>query len=254
MRLFCHEFGNSSAPRGLWLHGFMGTGEHGKDLQARLGPRFRLLSPDLPGHGRTPAADWALGSTLEALAELAAGCAWAGGYSMGGRLLMMAAAKHPGAFRHLVIESASLGYASPEERARRRGLDRQRGDELIATGLSAFRENWYRMEMWAGWSPSSPAAGDEHELAAALQLFSTGNQPDLRQWLSTTTCRVLWLAGCRDPVYAQQARWVERHTRHTPVLTDAGHNPHRQQPEAWAGAVRAFLSPPSHSHLQAQDQ
>ncbi|MEX2606690.1 MAG: alpha/beta fold hydrolase [Kiritimatiellia bacterium] len=241
MRMSCHEFGPANAPRGLWIHGFMGDGQQGADLQRALGPGFRLCCPDLPGHGTTPVSGWTLADTLDALAELASDCAWAGGYSMGGRLLMMAAAKHPEAFRDLVIESASLGCADPHERARRRELDRQRADELIAVGLTAFREKWYRMEMWGGWTPSTPATGDEPGLAAALTRFSTGNQPDMRLWLSTTTCRVLWLAGSRDPGYVQQAQWVERHTRHSPVLLDAGHNPHRQQPAAWADALRHFL-------------
>lgn len=250
MQLSRHEFGPANAPRGLWIHGFMGDGEQGADLQRALGPAFRLRCPDLPGHGNTRLAGWTLHDTLDALAELAADCDWAGGYSMGGRLLMMAAAKHPDAFSTLVIESASLGYADPAERSHRRELDHQRAENLISQGLTAFREEWYEMEMWGGWAPSTPGRGDEQELAGALALFSTGNQPDLRLWLSSTTCRVLWLAGCRDPVYAQQARWVERHTRHFPVLQDAGHNLHGQQPEAWADALRRFLSTES----QPQDQ
>jgi 2-succinyl-6-hydroxy-2,4-cyclohexadiene-1-carboxylate synthase len=254
MQLSRHEFGSPAAPCGLWVHGFMGTGQQGAELQTGLGPEFRLRCPDLPGHGNTPVADRTLGGTLNHLAELAADCTWAGGYSMGGRLLMMAAAKHPGAFRHLVIESASLGYPSPNERARRREVDRLRGEKLISMGLSAFREEWYRMEMWGGWTPSSPAGGDEHELAAALTLFSTGNQPDMRLWLSTTTCRVLWLAGSRDPVYVEQSRWLERHTRHSPVLLDAGHNLHQQQLRSWANALRQFLSTSFQTQIHPQDQ
>lgn len=249
MQLSLHEFGPATAPIGLWIHGFMGDGQQGADLQRTLGPEFRLRCPDLPGHGNTFFADWTLGDTLDELAECAADCAWAGGYSMGGRLLMMAAAKHPESFSTLVIESATLGYPDPAERAQRRNLDQQRAEKLIARGLEVFREEWYRMEMWGGWTPSAPGRGDERELAAALTLFSAGNQPDLRTWLSSTTCQVLWLAGYRDPVYAQQAHWVARHTRHSPVVLDAGHNLHGQQPEAWAEALHHFLLSP----FQPQD-
>jgi 2-succinyl-6-hydroxy-2,4-cyclohexadiene-1-carboxylate synthase len=244
MSLSRHEFGPANARRGLWVHGFMGEGQQGAALQRALGPEFRLRCPDLPGHGSTLLAGWTLGDTLDTLAELAADCTWAGGYSMGGRLLMMAAAKHPDAFSTLIIESASLGFAEPAERARRREVDRQRSEKLISQGLAAFREEWFHLELGGGWTPWAPGRGDEQELAGALTLYSTGNQPDMRMWLSSTTCRVLWLAGCRDLVYVQQAQWVERHTRHSPVILDAGHNLHGQDPEAWADALRHFLLSP----------
>ena len=65
-------------------------------------------------------------------------------------MLMLAAARHPGAFRKLVIESASLGLADEKERAQRRELDQQRARKLKSAGLTAFCEDWYAMEMWGG--------------------------------------------------------------------------------------------------------
>lgn len=235
------ELYGAGACKGLWLHGWLGEGKEGKALQAELGTGYSLICPDLPGHGNTPLTDWTLASTLEAIAGLADGCDWAGGYSMGGRLLMMAAARYADAFQKLVIESASLGLADEKARAQRREKDLARGEELKAKGLSAFCEDWYAMEMWGGLDRPPTRRGNEAELAGALALFSVGNQPDLRQWLRFSSCRVLWLAGSRDAVYVENAKWVRQHCHHPVNILAAGHNVHLQQPQAWGMAVRNFL-------------
>lgn len=243
MNLPLQVFGHGNC-KGLWLHGWLGSGAEGQVLQQGLGPDFELRCPDLPGHGASPLAGWTLTSSLKAIADAAANCQWAGGYSMGGRLLMMSAARHPEAFQKLVIESASLGLANEKERAPRRERDQVRSEELKTKGLSAFCEVWYQMEMWGGWQGFPPRQGDPAALARALALFSLGRQPDLRSWIKTTPCRILWLAGQKDAAYAQQAVWVKSRTRHQVSLLDAGHNVHLQQPEQWAEVLKVFLRMP----------
>jgi len=240
-QLTLHEFGAPGGRRGLWLHGWLGSGAEGEALARALGPGFQLICPDLPGHGGPPMAAWDLSRTLAAVAEMAADCDFAAGYSMGGRILMMAAARHPESFRRLVIESASPGDADPQARARRRQADCQRGERLCKLGLPAFLREWEQMEMWGGFRDFPPRQGDEAQLAGALNLFSRGNQPDLRPWLRTTTCRLLWLAGRRDAAYVEHADWVRAHTRHRVEVLDTGHNLHSHDPEGWADRVRSFL-------------
>lgn len=234
-----HTFGQGRV-RGLWLHGWLGQGEEGEALQPHLGPTFTLICPDLPGHGAAPFNGWTLTHTLTAIAELAATCDWAGGYSMGGRLLMMAAARHPEAFKELVIESASPGLADDKARAERRETDARRAADLCARGLTAFCRDWYAQEMWAGLA-TPLRQGEAAALAEALTCFSLGNQPDLRQWLRFSAGHILWLAGSQDPAYAAHAAWVRQHCHHTVEIFNAGHNVHLQQPRAWAMAIRNFI-------------
>ena len=240
MKLKFREFGQGNH-RGLWLHGWLGSGEEGAKLQKALGENFTLFCPDLPGHGETPLADWTREGTLEAIARLAKGCEWAGGYSMGGRLLMMAAARYPDAFTKLVIESASLGYSDEQTRLERKRLDLQRAEKLQSQGLKAFCEEWYGMEMWGGFTDFPERKGKVDDLAGALTLFSVAHQPDLRAWIITAPERILWLAGKRDPVYAELAEWVRIRTRHQVGLLNAGHNIHAQDPVTWAEKTRLFL-------------
>lgn len=240
MTLYVHEVGNGKK-RGLWLHGWLGSGKDGEALQKRRGTDTTLLCPDLPGHGQSPIAGVTLFETLDLLSELAGDCEWAGGYSMGGRLLMMAAARNPDAFQTLVIESASLGLSDATEREIRRDLDHQRAEELKTQGLEGFCDSWYQMDMWGGFQDFPKREGRETDLADALEKFSVGWQPDLRTWIKTTTCRILWLAGARDPKYAEQAAWVQKQTRHQVEILNTGHNVHMQEPEEWRDVVTPFL-------------
>ena len=240
MNLNIREFGPGKC-RGLWLHGWLGSGREGGLNQKALGQGYTLCCPDLPGHGETAIADGTLDGTLEAIARLARNCDWAGGYSMGGRLLMMAAAKYPDAFKTLVIESASLGLVDTATRDERKRVDHQRAEQLKAQGLDAFCEEWYQMDIWGGFTDFPSREGKTSELASALELFSVGNQPELRPWIKNTPCRILWLAGKKDPVYANQALWVKGNTPHQVALFDAGHNVHLQARDAWGKVLCEFL-------------
>jgi len=252
MNLNVTRFGTPGQPRQLWLHGFLGRGENWRETLSPWAGRFEFLCPDLPGHGATPWTGEGLSPTLAAIASLAKDCTLAGGYSMGGRLLMMAAARHPDAFRSLVVESASLGYADPTERASRRELDRSRADRLREIGLADFVRDWYAAPSWTSMreDPLRFAAvladrsrGDASALAAALETFGPGHQPDLRQWLRYTHLPILWLAGGRDSTYVAEAEDVRQRMPRVRVaiLPGAGHNAHLEQAETWRSAVHGFF-------------
>ena len=240
-----HLSGTPGRPRILWLHGFLGDGSDGTALLAPLADRFEICAPDLPGHGNTPPAPRS--ETLRHIAGLAAGCALAAGYSMGGRLLMMAAARHPESTPPLLLESAHLGYADPAERAARRALDADRAATLRRIGLAAFLKEWYRLPLWATLPAPPERRGDPETLAAALETFSTGNQPDLRPWLRHCPRPVLWLAGGEDPAYKEQALWVAARVPRATVriLPGCGHNLHLEQPALWRECLLEFQSAPS---------
>jgi 2-succinyl-6-hydroxy-2,4-cyclohexadiene-1-carboxylate synthase len=247
---------NLSDTRGLWLHGFLGEGDEGRGLfppEDGIVPAD-ILCPTLPGHGAPPEPIRSLSETLDHIARLASGRDWAAGYSMGGRLLMMAAARHPDAFSTLILESASLGYADPDTRAARRALDQERADRLRSVGLPAFTDWWYTLPLWKGSSPPPERSGDPEALAGALTAFSSGHQPDMRTWLRTTPCRILWLAGERDHTYVDQAKEVERIAPRVYVarIPDAGHNVHHDQPDRWREAVIPFLNTSLHPTLKEQ--
>lgn len=98
MRLHPHAWGDPSAPPLVCLHGLTGHGARFRKLaEERLASRFRVLAPDLRGHGRSSwEPPWDAARHVEDLLETApAGRAVWLGHSFGGRLVLELAARSP---------------------------------------------------------------------------------------------------------------------------------------------------------------
>ena len=123
----------------LLLHGFTGSGESWEPLLPALCEHIRVLTVDLPGHGRTRVPDevaaYSMPRVVETLAEMLvasnAAPAHVLGYSMGGRVALALAAHAPHLVQRLILESASPGLATHEERTPRDGTARIGVDDLL---------------------------------------------------------------------------------------------------------------------------
>ncbi len=101
MRLHVYEWGSRDAPPVVCVHGVSAHGRRFRKLaEERLASHFRVLAPDLRGHGRSeydPPWDLAtnVGDLFETLdAEGLEAPAWVG-HSFGGRLVLELAARSP---------------------------------------------------------------------------------------------------------------------------------------------------------------
>jgi lipase len=109
MRLHVHEWGDGAAPPVVCVHGVSAHGRRFRKLaEERLATRFRVLAPDLRGHGRSdydPPWDLAthVDDLLETLAEEGVDApAWVG-HSFGGRLILELAARSPERIRSAAL-------------------------------------------------------------------------------------------------------------------------------------------------------
>ena len=93
MRLHLHEWGDPDAPPLVWLHGVTGHGRQVRRLAEERLTRFRVLAPDLRGHGFSDwEPPWSIATHAhDVLETLDAGgvgrAAWIG-HSFGGRVLL----------------------------------------------------------------------------------------------------------------------------------------------------------------------
>jgi lipase len=137
MRLHLHEWGDPAAPAIVCLHGITGHGLRFRRLaEERLADRFRVLAPDLRGHGRSEhEPPWTFATFVEDVLETidSAGVGSAGwiGHSFGGRLVLEIAAAAPERVERVALldtafhvlphvalfraETVGEDYASPEE-------------------------------------------------------------------------------------------------------------------------------------------
>jgi lipase len=99
--LHVHEWGDPAAPVVVCVHGVTGHGERFKRLaEERWASRFRIVAPDLRGHGRSEhEAPWTIATHVADLIETVDALAieqadWVG-HSFGGRLVLEIAALAP---------------------------------------------------------------------------------------------------------------------------------------------------------------
>jgi lipase len=143
MELNLHEWGDRSAPVIVCLHGVSGHGRRFRKLaEERLADRFRVLAPDLRGHGfsdREP--PWTIAThahdVLETLDAIGVRRATWLGHSFGGRLALEVAALAPERVERLVLLDPAIQILPHV------GLDfaeRERQDHSFAAPEEAIEE------------------------------------------------------------------------------------------------------------------
>eukprot|EP00887_Chlorella_sp_A99_P005642 scaffold1.g5642.t1 len=262
--------GGSRQPAVLFLHGFLGASADWLPLMAALAAGGqRCVALDLPGHGSTAVrprssssgngaaagAAYSLETAAAAVAELVQRCGLAGctlvGYSLGGRLALLLAARWPALFRAAVVVSGTPGLEGAGVRLERAARDDALADALRRGGLPAFVEDWYAQPMWASLRahPTFVAlvgrrargAAGAAELAAALAAMSPGRAPalwgELRELASGGSLpRLFMVAGEEDAKFAAVARRAEAELRDVGgdctavVLPCCGHAVHLERP------------------------
>lgn len=168
MRLHLHEWGDPDAPAVVCLHGITAHGLRFRRLaEERLAARFRVLAPDLRGHGRSePEPPWTFGTfvadVLETLDAAGVGSAAWVGHSFGGRLVLETAAVAPERVERVALLDPAF-HVLPHV-----ALDRaESGRETFVSPDEAVA---MRLES----DPQSPRAFVEEDVEQHLELASDG--------------------------------------------------------------------------------
>ena len=244
----------------LLLHGFTGTGAFWTPV-ANLLPGRTCLFPDLPGHGGTdapcPPEAWRLDRASDALAALLDTLGHSridlAGYSMGGRLALAFALRHPHRVASLCLIGATPGIADGAERARRCEEDLALAATIERDGIEAFSRRWEANPLFATQASLDPAlreamraqrlSQDPLRLAAALRAFGTGFQPALHGELARLAMPVLVMAGELDTKFAAIARDLQSRIPGAAlrIIPGAGHAVPLERAQDCAAAIDAFL-------------
>ncbi|MEO7001544.1 MAG: 2-succinyl-6-hydroxy-2,4-cyclohexadiene-1-carboxylate synthase [Ktedonobacterales bacterium] len=243
------------------LHGFTGSAAGwGAHLDTFAAAGLRVIALDMLGHGASDAPDDASRYAVEqcgddilaALGQLGVGAGRSAllGYSMGGRIALYTALS--GYFHALILESASPGLASKEERAMRRASDEALAHRIERDGISSFVEEWEGLPLFASQQslPAERRAALRAQrmrnralgLANSLRGVGTGAQPSLWDALPRLTMPTLLIAGALDVKYMAIARQMAERlpSAQLAIVPNAGHATHFEQPAAFDEAVTAF--------------
>lgn len=246
----------------LMLHGFTGSHEVFQPFVRALGKQFHCIVPDLLGHGQTDApletSRYAMDETLADLAclldEFDIPRAHVFGYSMGGRIALSFAASFPQRVHRLVLEGASPGLRTEEERRARRASDDALATKLESQGVAAFVRDWEEIPLFASQKrlPKEQflrqrAVRESQRvkgLAASLRGIGTGAQPSMWPHLSEIEARTLLITGELDRKFTGIASDMSRQLPHCDkvVIANAGHTPHVEEPQSFISALADFLT------------
>ena len=252
--------GEAGRPTVLFLHGFMGSAADWKDVMAALGGDRRCLAVDLPGHGASlglmPDLYTIEGTTralIQLLDELEIERPTLAGYSMGGRLALYFALRHPERCAGLFLESSSPGIEDASERETRRRADEGKATRIESGHFEDFLRDWYRQPLFASLARDEERLrktvearlrNDPVELARSLRGMGAGSQPSLWGELASLEVPALAVAGELDGKYVDVSRRmasVSPRVRDV-VVTGAGHNVRLEAPGAYLALLGRFLT------------
>jgi 2-succinyl-6-hydroxy-2,4-cyclohexadiene-1-carboxylate synthase len=222
------------------LHGFAGSAT----ALLRFFPG--AAAPELPGHGRSrDAASWE--AAVDELVASLHGPAVLFGYSMGARLALALALRHPQRIERLILESGTAGIEDPAARAQRRNDDDALAQLIERGGMEKFVERWEQHPTLASLKPFAAQLRPERlahrpqGLASALRHLGTGAQPSYWEDLRELQVPVLLVAGAQDEKFAAIARRMRELLPRAALklVPDCGHAPHLERPAAFAEALAA---------------
>ena len=244
------------------LHGLTGSASTWDALATSLAEAGHpVVAVDLIGHGASDAPEAEARYAIERVADdLVALLGELGhrrarwlGYSMGGRVALLLAARHPESVAALVLEGATAGLADEGERVGRARADDALAGRIERHGVAAFVDEWERLPLWES-QRSLPAAVRERlraqrlgntaaGLARALRGMSVGRQPSLWEELGSLRSPTLLVAGSLDGKFTAIAREMARALPNATMepIEGAGHAAHVERPQAFARAVLRFL-------------
>jgi pimeloyl-ACP methyl ester carboxylesterase len=243
--------------RVVFAHGLFGQGRNWTQIGKALADRHRVLLVDLPHHGRS---SWEDGFDYLRVADRVARLLDADdpaalvGHSLGGKVAMVLALRHPELVERLcVVDVAPVAYQHMSQFqgyvAAMRGLDlaslsrRDDADAALAEAVPDATVRGFLLQnlrrdgdVWR-WQVNLDVLG------AALPVIGGWPERELAR-IPPYRGPVLWIAGARSdyvaPGYAEaMARWFPDNRLVT--VKDAGHWVHSEQPGVFLEVLRRFL-------------
>ena len=241
-------------PRIVFCHGLFGQGRNWTQAAKALSTDHRVTLVDMPNHGRS---EWTEDFSYLDMADSVAGLFSAAdpvtlvGHSMGGKVAMALALRHPDLVDRLVVVDVSpvtydagrrefAGYIEAMRALDLAALDNRADadaalrDAVPNTTVRSFLLQNLRREgdEWR-WQLNLALLGDELE--------ALGGWPELDE---TSDVPVLWIGGANSPyVLDEYAPAMERlFSRVRRVrIKDAGHWVHSERPDVFLDVLRSFL-------------
>ena len=239
------------------LHGFTGSKANWKQLITPLAEAHSVIAIDILGHGDSDKPDdphryrmeYVSSDIIKLVRAMTTAPITLLGYSMGGRLALYTAALYPEEINRLILESASPGLLTAEERLQRQHSDNELADRIERDGIIAFVDYWENIGLFASQKDLPESVQTVlHEqrlnnspigLANSLRGMGTGIQPSLWEKLPEIRQPTLLITGELDSKFhriAEKMKTTLPDALHISI-PQAGHTVHLEQSDAYSQHV-----------------
>ncbi|MBF9770724.1 2-succinyl-6-hydroxy-2,4-cyclohexadiene-1-carboxylate synthase [Enterobacter asburiae] len=243
------QAGKPGYPLLVFLHGFSGDRREWQRVGEGFSDYPRLYL-DLPGHGGSrnlgvTGFDEMSALLTRTLLSYNILKFWLIGYSLGGRIAMFHASQQPKGLLGMIVEGGHPGLQDAEARNARLASDRRWATRFRTEPLDKVFADWYQQPVFASLTDAQREAlitlrsqNNGETLAMMLEATSLAVQPDLRAALSARDFSFDYLYGERDEKFAALAAEVNAVCH---AIPDAGHNAHRENPDAVIASLAQIL-------------
>ena len=247
----------------FFLHGFTGRGEIWESVIPYINNNdlYTFVLPDLLGHGLTDKPNepklYSMENTVNDLHEMIKSLTkekvYLIGYSMGGRIALSYAITYPQRLQGLLLESASPGLKTEEERRSRQKTDENLAKNIEKDGIEIFIDFWTNIPLFES-QKSLPVdkqkkvlqqrlQNEVTGLANSLRGIGTGSQPSYWEDLHSLRIPVTLVAGELDHKFVEVAKNMDSLLPLSKIIeiNKAGHAIHVEQSEKFGKIVSEFL-------------
>jgi len=227
----------------LLSHGYSATGEMWRDQVEALKDRFRVVTWDMRGHGRSDYPDepaayseaLTVGDMAALLDAASVERAVLGGLSLGGYMSLAFNLAHPERVRALLVIDTGPGYRSDEAREGWNKNALRTAERYETEGLARLQRGTAEMRA----SSHRDASG----LVRAARGMLTQRDAAVISSLPTIAVPSLVVVGANDAPFLAAADYMAGKIPGAKkvIIPDAGHAANMDQPAAFNAAVRGFL-------------
>ncbi|MFI5334995.1 MAG: alpha/beta fold hydrolase [Chlamydiales bacterium] len=237
--------GQVDHPPLLFLHGFLGAKEDWNEVMAALEKRFYCIAIDLPGHG-SPLTDNFPKILEKTLRHQKLEKVVLVGYSMGGRLALMAAKELPELFSRTIVISAHPGLREEKEKVQRLDEDLKWERLLKTSHLEEFVALWYQQPLFDSLRKKRDLFAkvvkrrvqhNASSLSSVLHLYGLGVLSPTLHFSPQT----FFLCGEKDLKYTELYKKIVP-SKQLKILKECGHALHLETPEACANTLEQLLT------------
>jgi pimeloyl-ACP methyl ester carboxylesterase len=265
---------SGKGPTILLIHGIAGSSTAWREVMPELAKRYRVIAPDLIGHGQSakPMGDYSLGAYASGMRDLlrvlGVTQATVVGQSFGGGVAMQLAYQHPEFCERLVlVDSGGLGrevswllrfmtlpgseYLMPlifPSLVREWGNDVSRF--LQQRGLRIPRLG----EMWRSYTSLTETANRPSFLRTIRSVIDPGGQTvsalDRLYLAEAIPTMIVW--GDRDTIIPVSHAYAAHEAivgSRLEIIEEAGHFPHAENPRQFLAVLEDFMATTEPAHL-----